>query len=84
MQDLEAWQEEAPGCGGDAGLASVTGERLECVQSAAAGAADVLMLTDAPLLYPPGQLALAALRSGLRKVFLSDRFYPGPAVASLF
>lgn len=24
------------------------------------------MLTDAPLLYPPGQLALAALRSGLK------------------
>ena len=26
------------------------------------------MLTDAPLLFPPGQLALAGLRSGVRKV----------------
>ena len=26
------------------------------------------MLSDAPLLFPPGQLALAAVRSGLRKV----------------
>ena len=31
-------------------------------------AAEALMLSDAPLLFPPGQLALAAVRSGLRKV----------------
>ena len=80
MQDLEAWQDEAPRCSGDAGLASVTGERLERVRSAAAGAADALLLTDAPLLHPPGQLALAALRFSLRKVSLSDGYYPDPAV----
>lgn len=32
------------------------------------GAVDVLMLTDAPLQFSPGQLALAALRSALKSV----------------
>ena len=27
-----------------------------------------LLLTDAPLLYPPGQMGLAAMRSGFNKV----------------
>ena len=35
---------------------------------AARAAADALLLTDAPLLFPPGQLGLAAMRSGFNKV----------------
>ena len=34
----------------------------------AMAAADALLLTDAPLLFTPAQLALAALRSGLKQV----------------
>lgn len=41
---------------------------LDGVRRKAIVAADALMLTDAPLLFPPGQLALAALRSGVRSV----------------
>jgi hypothetical protein len=41
----------------------------------ARAAVDVLMLTDAPLLYPPGALAVAALRSGFRSANLSCQQY---------
>ncbi|KAL0658541.1 hypothetical protein Bca4012_079126 [Brassica carinata] len=37
-------------------------QKLESLLKAATGEADKVMLTDAPLLFPPGQLALAALR----------------------
>lgn len=37
-------------------------------KGAAFAAVDALLLTDAPLLYSPSQLALAALRAGFRKV----------------
>lgn len=35
-------------------------------RGSATSAVDALMLSDAPLLHPPGQLALAALKSGFR------------------
>lgn len=49
-------------------------EHLEIIRGKAVGAADALMLTDAPLLFPPGQLALAALRRGIQKVCLTFDF----------
>lgn len=50
------------------GLKAIDGGRLALVKAKAGAAADVLMLTDAPLLFPPGQLALAALRSAMKSV----------------
>ena len=49
-------------------------EHLKIIRGKAVGAADALMLTDAPLLFPPGQLALAALRCGIQKVCLTLDF----------
>lgn len=42
-------------------------EKLSYAQKSAYGASDCLMLTDAPLIFTPSQLGLAALRSGIRK-----------------
>ena len=52
----------------DGSLRSLTDEQLARAQAAAGAAADSLMLTDAPLMFPPGQLALAAMRAAFRKV----------------
>ena len=54
---------------GDA-LASAPADTLDAARAASHRAVAVLLLSDAPLLAPPGQLALAALRSGLKKVGL--------------
>ena len=43
-------------------------QQLSRVRAKSLAAIDALMLTDAPLLFPPGQLALAALRSGMKAV----------------
>lgn len=43
-------------------------QQLSRVRAKSLAAVDALMLTDAPLLFPPGQLALAALRSGMKAV----------------
>ena len=48
-------------------LATAPVAALSRAHAAALAAADVLVTCDAHLLYPPGQLALAALRSGMRK-----------------
>jgi len=75
VQDLEACGSE-PGAGGlEPKLAALAGEAggLARVRGAAVAATDALMLTDAPLLFPPGQLALAGLRSGVRKVVVNPR-----------
>lgn len=66
IQDLEDCQSDA-GCGLDDSLRSLDAEALAAVRQRAYTAADLLMLTDAPLMYPPGVLALAALRSAFRK-----------------
>lgn len=52
----------------DDALLSLSDEDTAKARAAAFAAADALMLTDAPLLYTPGQLALAACRSGFSKV----------------
>lgn len=52
----------------DAGLLALSEEEFGKVKGRAYAAVDALMLTDAPLLHTPGQLALAACRSGLAKV----------------
>lgn len=52
----------------DPGMAGLSEEQLAKVRQAAYNAADSLMLSDAPLLHMPGQLALAALRSAFNKV----------------
>ncbi len=67
----QAWQskEGAPAAVPlDGGLRALSDKQLAQARSAAAAAADSLMLTDAPLMFPPGQLALAAMRAAFRKV----------------
>ncbi|XP_018454522.1 cyclin-H1-1-like isoform X1 [Raphanus sativus] len=51
-------------------------QKLESLLKAATAEADKIMLTDAPLLFPPGQLALAALRiaNGVLGVVDFDRY----------
>lgn len=64
----EAVAAAAAAAGLDAGMSSLAEEQLDKVRAAAYGAADALMLSDAPLMHTPGRLALAALRSGFGKV----------------
>lgn len=45
-----------------------TPEQLRRAREHAMAAADALLLSDAPLLFPPAQLGLAAVRSGIRHV----------------
>ncbi|XP_009111750.1 cyclin-H1-1 [Brassica rapa] len=51
-------------------------QKLQSLLKAATAEADKVMLTDAPLLFPPGQLALAALRiaNGILGVVDFDRY----------
>ena len=51
----------------DGSLLAVSGGQLARAREAATAAVSLLLLTDAVLLYPPGQLALAAMRTGFRK-----------------
>jgi hypothetical protein len=59
----------------DPPLLSAPSETLSAAHAKARAAVDMLMLTDAPLMYPPGALAVAALRSGFRSVNLSTQQY---------
>jgi hypothetical protein len=72
-QDLKDWQEG--GAGLDEPLQNLTAEVLSKAKAAARAAIDALMLTDAPLIFPPGQLALAAMRSGFNKVPYLSRWF---------
>lgn len=67
MQDLRAMK-EAQDNSSSAALQDITEQQMGDAKKAARAAADALMLTDAPLLFPPGQLALAAMRSGFNRV----------------
>ena len=67
MQDLKAMTEAQDNSSSPASE-EVTAQQVADAKRAARAAADALMLTDAPLLFPPGQLALAAMRSGFNKV----------------
>ena len=63
------WElEDSPAAPLDGSLRSLAEEQLARARAAAGAAADSLMLTDAPLMFPPGQLALAAMRAAFRKV----------------
>lgn len=79
LAEVEACRAEA----GDAdcdGLAALVPEQMQRARAAAYGAADALMLTDAPLLYTPGQLGLAAARSGFAKAGVKLRAFVGRTV----
>ena len=52
----------------DEGLLRISDEQLARARDSAAKAAGLLLLTDAVLLFPPGQIALAAMRTAFRKV----------------
>lgn len=66
MQDLSAWKADAANA--DEALHKLDAAGMSKARGAAQAALDALMLTDAPLLYSPSLLALAALRAGFRKV----------------
>lgn len=54
----------------DVAICDATPDQLVAAHAAARSAVGTLLLSDAPLLFPPGLLAVAALRSGLRSVRL--------------
>ena len=66
MQDLSAWKADAANA--DEALRKLDAAGMSKARGAAQAALDALMLTDAPLLYSPSLVALAALRAGFRKV----------------
>lgn len=51
----------------DESMSQPSEERAAKWFAASMSAVDSLLMSDAPLIYPPSQLALAALRSGLKK-----------------
>ena len=74
MQDLSA--RKASAANADEALRKLDAAGMSKARGAAQAALDALMLTDAPLLYSPSLVALAALRAGFRKVHLL--FAPWP------
>lgn len=66
VQDLDQWRADKQQA--DSILHKLASATMLKAQGAAFAAVDALMLTDAPLLYSPSLLALAALRAGFRKV----------------
>ena len=68
MQDLDCWR--ASSTQADEALRKLDIAGMSKARGAAQAALDALMLTDAPLLYSPSSVALAALRAGFRKVVL--------------
>eukprot|EP00884_Botryococcus_braunii_P005003 jgi/Botrbrau1/14503/Bobra.0350s0008.1 len=66
---------EQPGALDESFRKVLEGGGLTKLRGSARAAADALMLTDAPLLFPPAQLALAALRSAIRKAGASFSSY---------
>ncbi|KAK9809925.1 hypothetical protein WJX72_001822 [[Myrmecia] bisecta] len=75
FQDLEEWRTDPEGGCPDAQLQKAEAAHITKAKQAAKAAVDALMLTDAPLLFSPGQIALAALRSGFRAAELSSASY---------
>lgn len=69
MQDLNTCQADSNQ--GNEALPQLDAVLLKKARGAAQAALDALMLTDAPLLYSPSSVALAALRAGFRKVHTS-------------
>lgn len=68
VADLRAAQSSAL----DDALLSASEEDIQKAHQRAVRSAEAILLTDAPLLYPPGQLAVAAVRSGFRATQLQS------------
>ncbi|KAL3139883.1 hypothetical protein ABBQ38_004177 [Trebouxia sp. C0009 RCD-2024] len=66
FQDLLSWKANAANA--DEALHRLDAAGMSKARGAAQAALDALMLTDAPLLYSPSLVALAALRAGFRKI----------------
>ena len=69
MQDLGSWRADSSQA--DEALHKLDAAGIDKARGAAQAALDALMLTDAPLMYSPSLIALAALRAGFRKVWYS-------------
>lgn len=65
--DFDAWRADA-GSSADAGIRAAPAPSLQQAHAAAKTALNATMLTDAPLLHPPGLLALAAMHFGFQQV----------------
>eukprot|EP00775_Hariotina_reticulata_P004396 gene4396-4649_t len=59
----------------DPPLLAASPQQLATAHSKARASMDVLVMSDAPLLHPPGLLAVAAMRSGFRAVNLPCQRY---------
>lgn len=70
VQDLLSWKANAANA--DEALHRLDAAGMSKARGAAQAALDALMLTDAPLLYSPSLVALAALRAGFRKVHIAS------------
>ena len=68
MQDLGSWRADSSQA--DEALSKLDTAGINKARGAAQAALDALMLTDAPLVYNPSLIALAALRAGFRKVLV--------------
>ncbi len=68
MQDLGSWRADSSQA--DEALHQLDAAGIKKARGAAQAALDALMLTDAPLMYSPSLIALAALRAGFRKVMV--------------
>lgn len=79
FQDLDSWRSTSSEA--DPALSKLDTGSMNKARGAAQAALDALMLTDAPLLYSPSVVALAALRSGFRKVEVSSSKYIAHALA---
>eukprot|EP00879_Flechtneria_rotunda_P025470 GHRR01027069.1.p1 GENE.GHRR01027069.1~~GHRR01027069.1.p1 ORF type:complete len:184 (+),score=78.24 GHRR01027069.1:189-740(+) len=55
----------------DQPLLSAPSQVLSTAHAKARSSLDILVMTDVPLLYPPGLIAVAAMRSGFRRVQLA-------------
>jgi cyclin H len=64
LLDFTEWREKAA----TNNETTIPVEKLDDIKAAANLAADRLLLSDAPLLFTPGQIGLSALHSGVRKV----------------
>ena len=69
VQDLGSWRADSSQA--DEALHKLDAAGINKARGAAQAALDALMLTDAPLMYSPSLIALAALRAGFRKVWYS-------------
>lgn len=77
---FDAWRGDASS-GADVEIRSAPAATLQQAHGAAKAALTSVMLTDAPLIHPPGLLALAAMQTGFVQVNVSLLLYPSRSVA---